>query len=226
MNKVIFIFVCKKDNVITNQNLKIMKENWRSRLENMTSSIKYWWLLLIAGVGVAIIGILAFIYPAASYVTFSIMFGILILCMGVLYSIFAISNRKNMVGWGWYLAGGILEIIFALFLLLRWDAAMVSLPIFLGAWLMFRGITAIAAASELQSWGVKGMGWSIVAGILLIVCSIIILWNPMTVGASFAVIFIGLGLLVMGVQLILFSIQLQKIHAHFKDIHKRVSGEK
>jgi uncharacterized membrane protein HdeD (DUF308 family) len=185
----------------------------------MSGAVKYWWLTFIAGLAVFIVGLLAFIFPAASYVTFAILFGYLILWTGILYTFFAVSNRRQLMGWGWYLTGGILEIVFALFLLFRWDLAMISLPVFLGVWLMFRGAGAIATAGDLKNFGVAGMGWSIVAGIFMIICSILILWNPVSFGLTFTVVYIGLGLLVMGLQMMLFSWQLRKMHLHFKNTH-------
>lgn len=197
-----------------------MVKNLRSGLRNLAQAVKYWWLLLIAGVAMIVLGVLAFVYPAATYVTFSMLFGIFILSIGILDIAFAVSNRDRIVGWGWFLAIAIIETLFGIFLLFNFQAALISIPIFLGVWLMFRGIGAISSASDLHRMGVKGMGWNIAAGILLIICSFIVLWNPFAVGMPVTVIFLGIGFLLMGIQAIIFSFQMQKIHHYFKDLDK------
>ena len=46
-------------------------------------AIRHWWLLLISGILPLAAGIVVFCFPAESYITLSIMFGILMLISGI-----------------------------------------------------------------------------------------------------------------------------------------------
>ena len=58
----------------------------KRRFENLTRragrAIKHWWLMTIAGVLAVAAGIAVFAFPLESYVTLSILFGVLMLLVG------------------------------------------------------------------------------------------------------------------------------------------------
>ena len=41
--------------------------NFSSLIENSKRAVRYWWLLLIIGIALFVVGILIFVYPTQSY---------------------------------------------------------------------------------------------------------------------------------------------------------------
>lgn len=91
------------------------------------------------------------------------------------------------------------------------------LPIVLGIWLLFRGIGLIGIASEMSHFKVNGMVWTIILGILLIICSLMILFQPLF-GIAAVVVWVGISFLVAGVSLVVFAFQLFSIKNKFKKL--------
>jgi len=79
--------------------------------KEIKEAVKYWWLLLLSGLILLAVGILVFASPATAYISLSILFGASILSIGFFETVFAISARKSLEGWGWTLAGGLLDIV-------------------------------------------------------------------------------------------------------------------
>jgi uncharacterized membrane protein HdeD (DUF308 family) len=105
--------------------------------------------------------------PKESYVALSWLFSILITANGFANVIFSISNRNYLKGWGWYLAGGILELIFGILLIAYPNMTMVVFPIFTGFWLLFKGVQTIGASLELKEYGILNWGWLMLLGVIV-----------------------------------------------------------
>ena len=71
---------------------------------------------------------------------------------------FAISNRNELEGWVWQLAGRILELFLGIALISNPEVSMIILAFFVGFWLLFRGIATISMSIELKKVRRKGMG--------------------------------------------------------------------
>ena len=77
--------------------------------KEIKEAVKYWWLLLLTGLILVAVGVWVFASPATAYLSLSILFGASILIIGFLETVFAISARKSIAGWGWTLASGVLD---------------------------------------------------------------------------------------------------------------------
>ncbi|MCC8089446.1 MAG: DUF308 domain-containing protein [Rikenellaceae bacterium] len=183
-------------------------------VERTREAVKYWWLLLIIGVAFIILGIVVFAHPAESYFTLAVLFGFIILFSGILQIILAATSRKSMTGWGWLLAGGIIEVVIGCILVFNPGLSALTLPIFFGFWLMFRSFSTIGLGSDMNRYKVSGAGWTIVLGILLLILSIIILVQPLVYGTSMVIIWTGISLLFAGVAAIMYAIQLKSFHKY------------
>ena len=91
---------------------------------------------------------------------------------------FAISNKNNISSWGWYLTGGIVDLILGILLMANPGLSMSVLPFILAFWLMFRGFSATGYSLDLKRYGTRNWGWYMAFGILAIICSIGIIWQP------------------------------------------------
>lgn len=192
-----------------------MKTLLMSRMENLRHAVKNWWLLLLLGLAVFVVGILIFTYPGASYVAMSVTFAILILVSGAVNIALAVSNRNPAIGKGWLWAGGIVELLIGLLLIVHPAISAATLPVFLGFWLMFRSFGMIGSGSDLMSLKVPGGGWTVFVGILLLICSVLILAQPLLFGIEAVVIWVGVSFLVGGISMGVLAFELKNLHKHF-----------
>lgn len=88
-------------------------------LRSVQKTAKNWWLSLILGVLFIFLGIWVLRTPLTSYISLSILFSISIFLSGLFGIIFSISNRTQIDGWGWHLAGGIFDLIVGVLLILH-----------------------------------------------------------------------------------------------------------
>lgn len=128
---------------------------------------------------------------------------------------FAVSNRKNVSSWGWYLAGGIIDMIFGFYLIAYPLLSMEVIPFIIAFWLMFRGFSSVGYAMDLKRYGTRDWGWYIAFGILAVICSLIILWQP-AIGALYAVYMISFAFLIIGFFRIMLSFELKSLHKRGK----------
>jgi uncharacterized membrane protein HdeD (DUF308 family) len=191
--------------------------------KDLKQTIKNWWLFVILGVLLIIGGIWVMMTPLESYIALAIVFSVMIFVNGIFDVIFSISNSKILKGWGWYLAGGILEILMGIVLMIHPEISITILPLILGFWLMFGGVSTISGAFDLKSYYVKGWGWVLVLGILLMIFSFIVLANPVF-GASTVVVFTALAIISYGIAYLIFGIKLKKVKSAAGDIKKAVLG--
>ena len=178
-------------------------------------AIRHWWLLLVSGILTIAAGIVVFCFPAKSYVTLSIMFGVLMLVNGVTELALSISSRNYFMMRGYTIIGGVLDLILGIFLCAYPQITLALLPVILGIWIMYHSIMAIGFGADLNTFKVKGSGWAIAGGILLLVLSLLILIIP-SIGAAAIVVLTGSALVFTGALMIAVSLRLRKIHNYFQ----------
>ena len=195
-----------------------MENSFAALIENSKQAVKYWRLLLLTGIALLVIGIVVFAFPAQSYIGMSLMFGWLILLSGIFQVILSTANKHYITGRGWMLAGGIIEIVLGAILV--WNVALsaATLPIFLGFWLMFRGFSAIGLGGDMSSMNVPGSAWTIISGILLLLCSLWVLIQPLVFGTTMVVVWVGISLLFAGIAAISLAKQLKSAHKHLQKL--------
>ena len=181
-----------------------------SLIEQSKQAVRHWWLLLVVGIALLAVGILVFIYPARSYLDLSVLFGWLILFSGVMEVVLAARSRHFVTGRGWMLAGGIIEIILGAILAFNVALSAVTLPIFLGFWLL--SFSTIGLASDMHVLGIRGSGWTVLTGVLLLICSLWMLLQPLAFGTTAVVVWVGLSLLFAGISTVSLSLQLRSAH--------------
>lgn len=179
-------------------------------LSSAQSAIKNWWISLLIGVLYIIAGVWVFQTPLASYISLSILFSAFILVSGVFQIAFAISNRNEIQGWGWYLAGGIIDLIIGILLITHPLMTMAILPFYVGFWLLFQGFMAIGLSFQLKSVSVPSWGWLLFLGILTLLFSFLLLANPVFAGLSI-VYMTAMAFVTAGVFRIILAFNLKKL---------------
>lgn len=194
-----------------------------SLLKELKQTINHWWLFLILGVLLIIGGIFVFTTPIESYISLSIFFSVMIFFNGIFDVVFSISNHKMLKGWGWYLAGGVLEILLGIFLMYYPGITMITLPLILGFWLMYGAVSTISGAFDLKSYHIKGWGWLLLLGILLMIFGFMVIADPIF-GSGSVLLFTSLAIIAYGVSYVMFGLKLKKIKEVAKDVKKAVFG--
>lgn len=189
-------------------------------LKMVVSSVKHWYLPLIAGLIFIGVGIYSFAQPVTSYVALSFVFSISFLIAGIMDISFAMANREQMEGWGWDLALGILTLLAGILLIRHPEISMVTLPLFVGFVILYRSIMAIGTSLELKKYYINDWGYLLAIGILGAIFSFILIFNPGFAGLSI-VIWTALAFIFIGAYSIYLSLKLKKIH----DIPKNISKE-
>lgn len=170
--------------------------------------LKYWWLLLVLGIILLLLGVMIFVFPLLSYVTMSMLFGITILISGIFYLV--MSATKTLKGRGWLFIAGLIELLFGIFLTL-WPAISATiLPYILGFWLLFKGFTLIGIGADMSDVKGSGWGWSILWALAVIICAFVIIVYPIVFGIEAVIIWVGISCLIAGGSLISFANNLKK----------------
>ena len=83
----------------------------KTLFDELQYEVKNWWMSLLLGILYVVVAISLMFAPFSGYAVLSILFSISMLFSGLLEISFAVSNRKNVSSWGWYLAGGIIDMV-------------------------------------------------------------------------------------------------------------------
>ena len=193
-----------------------MKRHLENLTERASRAVKHWWLLMVAGILCIIAGICVFVFPLESYVTLSVLFGILMLLTGAAQLVIASSSGNYLMMRGYFIVGGVLDVILGIFLCVYPGVSLVVLPVMMGLWLMYNSFVIISFGGDMDTFKLSGGGMVMILGILLLVLSIFVLLNPFSVGVTTVLIVAGVGLILFG--LILFAISLK-----VRDIDKLVN---
>lgn len=120
---------------------------------------QYWWLMFCAGVLFFGLGVWILASPVSSYLSLSLLFAFGMIFSGLFELIFAIGNRKRLHGWGWTMAGGLIDVSLGSYLLNYPLLTMVVMPVIIGLWIMVRGFMAIGSSIELRAYGILDWVW-------------------------------------------------------------------
>ena len=188
--------------------------------KKVKSTIKHWYLPLIAGIILIAMGIWTFKEPEGSYITLAFLFSLSFVVSGLFETIFSIANRKVIDNWGWNLAMGLITLVVGVLMFMNPEISMLTLPFYVGFVILFRSMNAIGIALDLKNYGILDWGNILAIGIVGIFLAFILLWNPLFAGMSI-VVWTGIALIIAGILNIMVSLKLKKIH----DIPKKISQE-
>lgn len=132
-------------------------------VNNYVGQTRLWWLVLLAGILLVIGGFAYWFWPAAGYAVASQIFGWLLVLAGVVQLCVSVGPEQPR-GWGWWLAGGIIDMFIGFMLVRSIILSEMVFPYFLAFIFIFWGIEALVRACT-----TRGRYWwiGIVNGILL-----------------------------------------------------------
>ena len=168
---------------------------------------KHWWSPLILGILLLALGVVIFLFPGASYLTMTLLFGIVILLSGIMYIVMGCS--KGVSGRIWLILGGIVEAVLGIFLTSSPAISAITLPLVLGFWLLFKGFSLLGIGSSLSSTSGSGWGWTIFSAVILIICGIVILLQPLIFGMEAVIWWAAVSCIIGGFTLMSYSFKLK-----------------
>lgn len=175
---------------------------------------KKWWVILIQGILMFILGIFIFKNPAEVLAGISLWFGIIILLTGitgVFGWIFGGKENRESSSLIWSL----ITVLFALFVLFNLLATMKVITVIFGIWVLLTGFSLLSSG-----WSIKkesGIGWILViVGILSVIAGIMMMMNIGS-GAEGVATILGLQVILTGIALILLSFAKKMIGNKIED---------
>ena len=188
-----------------------MKRHFENLADRAGRAVHHWWLLMLAGIFCVALGISVFVFPMESYMILSILTGIIMLFVGASQLILASTSGNYIAMRGYMVIGGVLDFLLGIFLCAYPGGAAAFLPFMLGIWMMYHAFMTIAFGGDLETFRIKGFGWTIFGGVLLLILSLIILANPFSVGIATIVLMTGIGLILFGFLLCWMSVILRDV---------------
>ena len=173
-------------------------------IDTINFGVKNWWVSLLLGLLYILIAICLMFTPLASYVALSVLFSVSMFVSGTLEILFAVTNKKN---------------ISSIYLMANIGLSMAVLPFIVAFWLMFRGFASTGYAMDLKRYGTRNWGWYMAFGVLAILCSIGIIWQP-GLGALSLVYMIAYTLLIIGIFRVMLSFELKSLHKRNKEYNE------
>ncbi len=170
----------------------------------MTNSKTMKILNIIAGVLLSAAGAYCLCNQDIAALTAGLMVGIFMLVSGVIEIVVFAATSGVLFGSGWLLLDGILTVILSLFLLFNQWFTMMSLPLLFTVWLLFSGISRFVSAFDLRAFGVRGWGWVLAIGILLILAGFLCMMDPWVSVAAIGLT-VGLVFLLEGISSIVYA---------------------
>ncbi len=127
---------------------------------------KFWWLILLVGVLMVIAGFAYWFFPAIGYAVASVLFGWMLIAAG-LVQICVSTGANRSRGWGWWLAGGVIDMFIGFMLVRSVTLAEAVFPYFIGIVFIFWGVSALVGSVHSRA----GRYWwlQLINGLLLLV---------------------------------------------------------
>lgn len=163
-----------------------------------------WWLIMIAGIAVFIVGLLFLISPHMSLLVLVQLLGLFWLVTGILELVSIFVDRRR---WGWKLFAGILGVLAGLIVMRDplWSAIIVPavLIIILAIQALLAGVSQLIHAFS------GGGGGLAILGVLNVIFGLILLFNPL-LGAAALPIVLGIFAVIGGIALFFSSFRLRQ----------------
>lgn len=193
-----------------------MKRHFENLTNKVGRAVQHWWLMMLAGIVCMAMGVAVFVFPLQSYVVLSILTGVMMLVVGAAQLVVASTSGNYLAMRGYMIVGGVIDVLLGIFLCVYPGVTLALLPILLGIWLMYHSFMLISFGGDLETFRVKGSGWTVFGGVILLLLSITVLLNPFSAGIATVILVAGVGLLVMGVLICMVSMILRDIDRTFQ----------
>ncbi|SFJ60357.1 HdeD family acid-resistance protein [Cellulomonas sp. KH9] len=148
---------------------------------------KVWWLPVVRGVLLLVLGLLLMAQPAASLAAIVWLFGIFAVVDGVLLVVQGLVDR-GVPGWTWWVVEGVAGVAVGAVVVL-WPGPTVRVLFFLlAAWLLVLGVVSIIGAVALSRYRDPGWHWPLAFGLVSTLFAVLLIARPQGSLAVFGVL--------------------------------------
>lgn len=190
-----------------------MYYDYNERYEHL---IGHWWLSLIVGLMAITLGFIVLLNPVASYLSIALWLGIMVFVSGIVGLWQSFTSSNHFVHRGWIIVASIADLFIGAALMMNMLLSASLLPLLLGVWMLYRGMTMFMQGVDLRNYRVSDAGWVIFGATLLIAISIAILLLPISIGASVVVSIVAAGFILYGFTMLSLSFKLHEVHRRAK----------
>lgn len=173
-----------------------------------------WWAMAIRGVLGIIVGIIAFLMPAATMLALVLLFAAYMLVDGVFAIIAAVRAARRHDRWGLLVLEGISGLAAAAIAVLWPGITVLAFVLLVAAWALVSGVLMVTAAFHLNVD--HGRWWLVLGGVASIVYGVLLLVAPL-LGALVLTWWFGIYAFVFGVALLILAFRLRARHAEQAD---------
>ena len=122
-------------------------------------------LSIITGALLIAAGIYCLCNQDVAAMSAGIVLGLLMLIAGIVEIVIFAGTSRFILGSGWLLLDGVLTVV-------------MSLSILFTVWLLFSGVSRFVSAFDLKALGMRGWGWILALGIVLLVFGVVCMMDP------------------------------------------------
>ncbi|MEG1643611.1 MAG: DUF308 domain-containing protein [Bacteroidales bacterium] len=174
---------------------------------NFWGKTKFWWLIMLLGIIFIPVGLGLLLVPTIGYAVISMLLGWGLLLFGVIQLIVSGDVEHRGHGWGWWLAGGILDILVGFLLISNLVLSELTLPYFFAFIFLFKAVSNIVSSVAMTKQ--YRYRWVyLINGILMLVISMIFFYAPYM--SAYVIVFLcSIVFVYWGVSLMIFSLDLK-----------------
>ncbi len=126
---------------------------------------RFWWLVLVIGILMVIAGFAYCFFLAIGYEVASVLFGWMLIAIGIVQLCVSAGEHRPH-GWGWWLAGGVIDMFIGFMLVRNITLAEAVFPYFIAFVFIYWGVSSLVAASNGRS---RKYWWlQLINGVLLL----------------------------------------------------------
>lgn len=168
------------------------------------SQREYWWLYLLQGILITILGVGILTWPGLTLATMFMFIAIFFLIDGIIRAISGLVGIGRKKGWFWGLVGGIIEALAGATALIYPGLTTIGIVFTIGFVFIIKGIVEIAGSGGMEN---SPRGLSIFVGVLDIIIGLYLAFNPIYGGALYFWL-LGLYAIIAGIVTVVKSFQL------------------
>lgn len=175
---------------------------------NFWGTTRYWWVVLVVGLGLVLAGFAYFFWPGIGYAVASQLFGWMLILAGVVaLCVSAGKDRPN--GWGWWLAGGVINMFVGFMLVRSIVLSEMVFPYFIALVFAMWGLAAIFSSVSQRR---RKYWWLyLINGILLLILSFLLIEAGYGQEAGMISILTAIAFIYWGFSLAMVSIDMRPI---------------
>jgi uncharacterized membrane protein HdeD (DUF308 family) len=170
---------------------------------------RMWPMLVVHGGLIGVLGLATLVWPALTATTFVVLLGAFLIVDGIASLLFGVRRRKQRQGGGGWTFHGVVALGFGLVAVI-WPQAVAFLAlVVMGLWLLLISLITVGVGSALRRSGSRVWGWPTAFGVIGIVLSLVMIFNP--AGSLLAVTAVlGVLLLAGGIALVAAGLRMRR----------------